>query len=93
MVYWVGSELLEVYKDYANNDEYFKTAAKVKWNQFSSYLEMGFTREEAMLILLKDAENMKKTINNVSSSVGKIKRKNKNYIQYIVVDFLIDHNI
>jgi len=70
LVYMVGQELLDVYKDYANNTEFFITKAKVRKNQFDAYVEVGFSPEQAMMFLLNDIENMKKSIKNVTSSVG-----------------------
>lgn len=75
LVYWVGSELLEVYKDYANNTELFKTTAKARKNQFDAYIGVGFSEEQAMILLFNDIENMKKAINNFSSSASKNKKE------------------
>jgi len=77
LVYMVGTELLEVYKDYANNIEFFITKAKVRKNQFDAYVEVGFTKEQAMMFLLTDIENMKKSISNVTNSVGSKSKKDK----------------
>ena len=70
LVYMIGTELLEVYKDFANNTEYFTAKAKVRKNQFDAYVEIGFTKNQAMVFLLADIDNMKNSINNVTSSVG-----------------------
>jgi len=77
LVYMVGSELLDVYKDYANNIEFFITKAKVRKNQYDAYVEVGFTKEQAMMFLLNDIENMKKSISNVTNSVGSRSKKEK----------------
>jgi len=77
LVYMVGSELLDVYKDYANNIEFFITKAKVRKNQFDAYIEVGFTKEQAMMFLLNDIENMKKSINNITNGVGSKSKKEK----------------
>jgi len=65
LVYMVGSELLEVYKDYANNIEFFITKAKIRKNQFDAYVEVGFSKEQAMMFLLNDIESMKKSKNQL----------------------------
>ena len=77
LVYMIGTELLEVYKDYANNTEIFITKAKVRKNQYDAYVEVGFTKEQAMMFLLTDIEGMKKSISNVTNSVGNKSKKEK----------------
>ena len=77
LLYVIGQELLEVYKDYANNTEFFITKAKVRKNQFDAYVEVGFTKEQAMMFLLNDIENMKKSISNVTNGVGSKSKKDK----------------
>ena len=77
LVYMIGQELLDVYKDFANNTEYFTTKAKVRKNQFDAYIEVGFTKEQAMMFLLADIDNMKKSISNVTNSVGSKGKKDK----------------
>ena len=77
LVYMVGQELLEVYKDFSNNTEYFTAKAKVRKNQFDAYVEIGFTKEQAMVFLLTDIDNMKKSISNVTNSVGNKSKKDK----------------
>jgi len=77
LVYMIGQELLDVYKDYANNIEFFITKAKVRKNQFDAYVEVGFTKEQAMVFLLTDIDNMKKSISNVTNSVGNKSKKDK----------------
>ena len=77
LVYMIGQELLEVYKDFSNNTEYFTAKAKVRKNQFDAYVEIGFTKEQAMVFLLTDIDNMKKSISNVTNSVGSKSKKEK----------------
>jgi len=73
----IGTELLEVYKDFANNAEYFITKAKVRKNQYDAYVDVGFTKEQAMVFLLTDIDNMKKSIGNVTNNVGSKSKKDK----------------
>jgi len=77
LLYMIGQELLEVYKDFSNNTEYFTAKAKVRKNQFDAYVEVGFTKEQAMMFLLTDIDNMKKSINNVTNGVGSKSKKEK----------------
>lgn len=60
LLYSVLGELFEVYKDYANNTEYFKTSAKVRRNQFEALINAGFTEEQAMVIMIDNIERTKK---------------------------------
>lgn len=71
LVYMVGQELLEIYKDYANNTELFMTTAKARKNQFDAYISVGFSEEQALTLLLNDMVRMKESIKNVSNSAGK----------------------
>jgi len=77
LVYMVGSELLDVYKDYANNIEFFITKAKVRKNQYDAYIEVGFTKEQAMMFLLADMDSMKKSISNITNGVSSKSKKEK----------------
>jgi len=75
LVYAVGGELLEIYKDYADNTELFAIMAKVKKNQFDAYVEVGFTPEQAMTFLLNDMTNMKNNVSKFASGVAKAKKE------------------
>jgi len=77
LVYMIGEELLNIYKDYADNTEYFETLAKVRRSQYVAYFNAGFTEEQAMALLFNDITNMKKAISNVTSSVGNKSKKDK----------------
>ena len=77
LVYMIGQELLEVYKDFANNTEYFIAKAKVRKNQYDAYIKVGFTKEQAMMFLLNNIENTKKSISNVTNNVGSKSKKEK----------------
>ena len=70
LVYGLGNEVLEVYKDFANNKEYFDTVAKSRFNQYTAYQEVGFTKEEAMSLLLSD-------INKRAMLMEEVKKTNK----------------
>ena len=76
-VYMAASEQQEASHDYANNIEFFITKAKVRKNQYDAYVEVGFTKEQAMMFLLNDIENMKKSINNITNGVGSKSKKEK----------------
>ena len=61
----------EIYKDYANNKEYFKTVATVKKNQYDAYLEAGFSEEQATAFLINDNLKLMNNIKNYESKQKK----------------------
>lgn len=74
-VYAVAKEGLKVYKDFANNKEYFETKAIAKKNEFDAYVNAGFTEEQAMSMLLtamhQQQEMIQKTASKTSIKSGK----------------------
>lgn len=64
-MYSIGKEFLLMLKDYSNNEELFDTIAKIKKQQFDSYVKVGFSADQAMAFLINDnlklMNNMKKT--------------------------------
>lgn len=69
--YSMLEDLHTIYKDYANNKEYFKTVATVKKNQYDAYLEAGFSEEQATAFLIND--NLK-LLNNIKNYENKQKK-------------------
>ncbi len=59
-VYALLGILLDMYKDYANNDELFKTEAKVHKQALDAMLAEGFTREEALSLMINQNLNLAK---------------------------------
>lgn len=74
LVYYVADELFNVYKDYANNTEYFTTVAKSRKNQFDAYIDIGFTEDQAMSLLLNDIKKLSEQVNKTTSSIGNKKK-------------------
>ena len=66
LVYELGNELLNVYKDYANNDEYFKTAAQVNYKMYKELVDAGFTDEQAFTLILDRNTRMEKHMASIS---------------------------
>lgn len=55
VLYSACKEFLNIYKDYAENStEYSKTCAKIKKNIYDSYVEVGFTEDQAMALMIHD---------------------------------------
>ena len=62
LVYGIAQEVVEVYKDYANNTEYPQTMAKVKKNMYDAYVGVGFTEDQALALMLNDNIQLMKNI-------------------------------
>ena len=74
LIYNVLLEGFNVYKDFTGNDEYFEQRAKGKWGMFDSYVKAGFTREEAMQIMLNSKGlqgEVVGAINSITSGMAK----------------------
>ena len=77
VAYGVAQEFANVYKDYSENTEYPAIVAKVKKNMYDAYLNVGFTEDQALALMINDnlilMDNVKR-IGNKSSSVKKEKK-------------------
>ena len=69
LLYGVAEELFNMYKDYANNTEYFSTSAIAKKNQYDAYINVGFSDEQSMSLVLNDAKKLEEKLNKLSSGV------------------------
>jgi len=67
LLYGICEELFDIYKDYANNTEYFATTAIAKKNQFDAYVNVGFSDEQSMSLVLNDAKKLEDRLNKLSS--------------------------
>ena len=54
MAYEIGNIVLDIYKDFSNNQEYFETVAKKKKNMFDAYIEAGFSEDQAFALIIND---------------------------------------
>ena len=74
-VYSLAQEFVEVEKDMGNNKEYPAAVARVKKNMYDAYVEVGFTEDQALALMINDnirlMENAKKmsTTNRKSANV------------------------
>jgi len=57
LIYTIGRELLSVYKDLVDNDEWFEVDSKLYAKKVKSLEDAGFSREEAMAITLFEKNN------------------------------------
>lgn len=74
LLYGVCEELFNIYKDYSNNTEIFATVANTKKNQYDAYVNVGFTPEQAMSLVLNDAKRLKERLSKVGSN-AKVSKK------------------
>jgi hypothetical protein len=75
LLYGVCEEVFNIYKDYANNTEYFNTVATCKKNQYDAYVNADFTPEQAFNLILNDNKKLEERLNKLSSSANKSKNK------------------
>ncbi len=74
-VYDVLNELMIIAKDYSENTEYPAIRAKIKKNMFDAYVNVGFTEDQALALMINDniqlMKNIQKSVNNASVKNGK----------------------
>lgn len=62
-------------KDYSENTEYPAIQAKIKKNMFDAYVNVGFTENQALALMINDniqlMKNIQKSVNNASVKNGK----------------------
>ena len=75
VVYALAQELVEVYKDYSNNTEYPATVAKVKKNMYDAYVNVGFTEDQALALMINDNIQLMKSIKQATGSVKNVNNK------------------
>ena len=68
VVYDLAQEIVEVYKDYYNNTEYPAIVAKTKKNMYDAYVNVGFTEDQALALMINDNLKLMKNIDKVSSN-------------------------
>ena len=70
MLYVIFEELFGVYKDWVNNDDYFRYVAEFDWKRMCALQEAGFSRKEAFAIILDGKEKLNDRLNR-SSQINK----------------------
>ena len=76
LLYKVLNELFGFYKDLVNNEEYYEYSAKDKMNDYKSLINVGFTEDQAFLLLLdKDVKRseLAKRFSETSKADVKVK--------------------
>lgn len=74
-MYDILKELMVIAKDYSENTEYPAIQAKTKKNMFDAYVNVGFTEDQALALMINDniqlMKNIKKSSNRVSAKKDK----------------------
>ena len=62
-------------KDYSENTEYPAICAKIKKNTYDAYVNVGFTEDQALALMINDniqlMKNIQKSVNNASVKKSK----------------------
>ena len=69
-IYALLDELFTCYEDLASNQRVFKAQAQMKWNAYAAYLDAGFTKEQAMLLLLDSDASRRNIMKQITSAIG-----------------------
>ena len=69
-VYALLEELFTSYEDLANNQRVFKAQAQMKWNAYTSYLQAGFTPEQAMLFMIDSDASRRNIMKQLTSTLS-----------------------
>lgn len=64
VVYSLAQEIVNIYKDYSNNTEYPQIVAKTKKNLYDAYIEVGFSEDQALALMINDNLQLMKKINS-----------------------------
>ncbi len=71
LVYGVFKELFKCFNDLLSNDDYFDASAAYFEKMVNALTDHGFSRNEAMSIILSEKQDIKESSKRVSTSVSK----------------------
>lgn len=71
-LYRLITKLFSFYADYANNEDYFATKAKVFGNFYRALIAEGFTPEQAMNIIIASYKSVGGFINELSAKLNNV---------------------
>ena len=75
IAYSLAQELVEVYKDYSNNTEHPAVIAKTKKNMYDAYVNVGFTEDQALALMINDNIQLMKNIKQMANSTKNVNSK------------------
>ena len=68
-LYSICNEFLKVWSDYVSNDEHYELVAINKRKQYDAYMNVGFSSEQAMSLIINDNLNRVKAVKSLTDSV------------------------
>ena len=68
VLYVLGKEILDVCNDFTNNKDYYKMIATGKKNMYDAYINIGFTPDEALALMINDNIRLLDNIKKVGAS-------------------------
>lgn len=69
-VYMAFDELVKVMKDFVKYDDYYKVVAENKRNMYDAYVEIGFSEDQAMALILNDNLQLMKSIQKIKTTTN-----------------------
>ena len=72
IAYGLLHEVVDVYKDYSNNEEWFALEAKVKRNYYNALVNAGFTEDQALTLMIHDDIKFMNNLDQISSRLGNV---------------------
>ena len=69
-IYALLDELFTCYEDLSNNQRVFAAHAQMKWNAYAAYLDAGFTKEQAMLLLFDSDAAHRSIMKQIASVIS-----------------------
>ena len=69
-VYMAFDELVKVMKDFVKYDDYYKVVAENKRNMYDAYVEIGFSEDQAMALILNDNLQLMKSVQKIKTTAN-----------------------
>lgn len=69
-VYMAFDELVKVMKDFVNYEDYYKVVAENKRNMYDAYVEIGFSEDQAMALILNDNLQLMKSVQKIKATAN-----------------------
>ena len=68
MVYAICNQIFSFYRDFVNNDEYYKCNALNNWKTYKAHIDAGFSEEQAFLLMIRNSEATDKMLKSLASN-------------------------
>lgn len=69
-VYMAFDELVKDMKDFVKYDDYYKVVAENKRNMYDAYVEIGFSEDQAMALILNDNLQLMKSVQKIKTTAN-----------------------